>query len=122
MLPIPLIWYQMKSLQIFLFSITVVISACSFYFIALCENVHVPEWLLYLALAYVLFQMVRIYRSGNAQFSDFLYYFGAIVLALPEFAQNDDLWVKYRWLLAFAVCSIVLKPAGDLIKSFKRNQ
>lgn len=107
-------------MQIFLFSIAVIISVCAFYFIALCENVHAPGWLLYLSLAYVLFQMVRIYRAGNAHFSDFLYYFGAIVLALPEFAQRDDLWLKYRWLLVFAVCSIVLKPAADVIKSFKR--
>lgn len=111
----------MRALQIFLFSIAVVLSACAVYFIAVCESVHVPQWLLYLALAYILFQMVRIYRAGSAQFSDFLYYFGAIALALPEFAQHDDLWLKYRWLLVFAVCSILLKPGLDLFKSYKSN-
>ena len=105
-----------------LFVLAVGIAGLSAYYTGFMEQPVVPGWVFVLALVYIALQVIKTQViPASSKKTDWIYYFGLIMMAIPAFMNEPSDILAYRWLFVFGVANMIIPPLLDLL-NWKKEQ
>ena len=109
-------------LIITLLVLSIGIAGLSAYYTGYLQVPVVPSWVFILALVYIALQLVKTQIiPGSSKRTDWIYYFGLIMMAIPAFMDEPSDILAYRWLFVFGVANMILPPLFELL-NWKKEQ
>jgi len=109
-------------LMIVLLVLSIGITGLTVYFTGMLEMPVVPGWVFMVALVYIALQLLRgMILPGSGKKTDWIYYVGLILMAIPAFLEQPNDVLPYRWLLVFGVSSTIIPPLLDIL-NWKKEQ